>query len=69
MVFLNIFQIRQIFNNTYFEEHLRTTASESKPLRCIAFIKMMANVSSCGKFLSNHHLFLFICSRFKVLQS
>ena len=52
----------------YFEEHLLTTASESKLLWCIVFIKVMVNVSSCGKVLSNYHLFLFICSRFKIPQ-
>ena len=32
-----------------FKEHLRTTTCESKLLRCIVFIKTMANVTSRGK--------------------
>ena len=47
-----------------FKEHLRTTACESKLLRCISFIEIMANINSRGKGLSNYHLFLFFYSRF-----
>ena len=32
-----------------FKEHLRTTACESKPLRCIVFIKAMVNITSRRK--------------------
>ena len=47
-----------------FKEHLQTTACESKLLRCIVFIKTMANITSRGKVLFNYHLFLFLCYRF-----
>ena len=46
-----------------FKEHLRTTACESKPLRCIVFIKAMTNITSCRKVSFNYHL-LFHYSRF-----
>ena len=46
-----------------FKEHLRTTACESKPLRCIVFLKAMANITSHGKVSFNYHL-LFHYSRF-----
>ena len=46
-----------------FKEHLRTTACESKPLRCIVFLKAMANITSHGKVSFNYHL-LSHCSRF-----
>ena len=46
-----------------FKEHLRTTACESKPIRCIVFVKTMANITSRGKVSSNYHL-LFFYSRF-----
>ena len=45
------------------KEHLRTTACESKPLRCIVFIKAVANITSRGKVSVNYHL-LFHYSRF-----
>ena len=46
-----------------FKEHLRTTACESKPLRCIVFIEAMANINSRSKVSFNYHL-LFHYSRF-----
>ena len=46
-----------------FKEHLRTTACEFKPVRCIVFIKAMANITSRGKVSFNYHL-LFHYSRF-----
>ena len=46
-----------------FEEHMRMTACESKPLRCIVFINAMANITSRGKVSFNHDL-LFHYSRF-----
>ena len=46
-----------------FKEHLRTTACEVKPVRCIVFIKAMANITSRGKVSFNYHLF-FHYSRF-----
>ena len=46
-----------------FKEHLRATACESKPLRCIVFVKAMANITSRGKVSFNYHL-LFHYSRF-----
>ena len=46
-----------------FKEHLRTTAYEFKPARCITFIKAMANITSRSKVSFNCHL-LFHCSRF-----
>ena len=46
-----------------FKEHLRTTACESKPLRCIVLIKAMANIASRVNFSFNYHL-LFEYSRF-----
>ena len=39
-----------------FKEHLRTTACESKPLRCNVFLKAMANITSYGKVSFNYHL-------------
>ena len=33
-----------------FKEHLRTTACESKPLRCVVFIKTRANLLLAVKF-------------------
>ena len=46
-----------------FKEHLRTTACEFKPVRCIVFIKAMANIASRGEVSFNCHL-LFHYSRF-----
>ena len=46
-----------------FKEHLRTTACETKPIRCIVFIKTMANITSHGIVSSNYHL-SFLYSRF-----
>ena len=46
-----------------FKEHLRTTDCESKPLRCIVFLKAMANITSHRKVSFNYHL-LSHCSRF-----
>ena len=46
-----------------FKEHLRTTACEFKRLRCIVFLKAMANITSHGKVSFNYHL-LFHYSRF-----
>ena len=45
------------------KEHLRTTACESKPVRCIFFIKAMANTTFRGKVSFNYHL-LFHYSQF-----
>ena len=45
-----------------FKEHLRTTACEFKRLRCIVFLKAMANITSHGKVSFNYHL-LFPYSR------
>ena len=42
-----------------FKQHLRTTAREPKLLRCIVFIKTMANITSRSKVLSNY-LFILI---------
>ena len=39
-----------------FKEHLLTTACEFKPVRCIVFIKAMANITSRGKVSFNCHL-------------
>ena len=47
-----------------FKQHLRTTAREPKLLRCIVFIKTMANITSRSKVLSIIYLFLFLYSRF-----
>ena len=41
-----------------FKEHLRTTACEFKPVRCIVFIKAMANITSRGKVSFNYLLYL-----------
>ena len=46
-----------------FKEHLLTTACEFKPVRCIVFIKAMANITSRGKVSFSCHL-LFHYSRF-----
>ena len=46
------------------KEHLQTTACEYELLRCIVFIKTMANINSRVKVLFNYHLFLFLCSWF-----
>ena len=48
---------------TDFKEHLRTTAGEVKPVRCIVFIEAMANITSRGKVSFSCHL-LFHYSRF-----
>ena len=40
-----------------FKEHLRTTACESKRLRCIVFVKAMANITFPSKVSLNYHLF------------
>ena len=39
-----------------FKEHLRMTACEVKPVRCIPLIKAMANITSRGKVSFNCHL-------------
>ena len=44
-------------------EHLRTTACESKPVWCIVFIKAMTNTTFRGKVSFNYHL-LFHYSQF-----
>ena len=46
-----------------FKEHLRTSACEVKPVRCIVFIEAMANITSHGKVSFSCHL-LFHYSRF-----
>ena len=45
------------------KEYLRTTACQSKSVRCIVFIKAMANTTFGGKFSFNYHL-LFHYSQF-----
>ena len=45
------------------KEDLRMNACESKPLRCIVFIKAVANITSDSKVSFNYHL-LFHYSRF-----
>ena len=46
-----------------FKEHLQMTACESKPIRCIVFVKAMANITNRGKVSPNYHL-LFLYSQF-----
>ena len=46
-----------------FKEHLQTTACESKPIRCIVFVKTMANITNRGKVSPNYRL-LFLYSQF-----
>ena len=42
---------------------LQMTACESKPIRCIVFVKAMANITNRGKVSPNYHL-LFLYSQF-----
>ena len=44
-----------------FKEYMRMTACEFKPLRCIVFIKTMANITSRGKVSFNHDLLFHYC--------
>ena len=50
-----------------FKEHVRTAACESKSIRCIVFVKTVANITNRGKVPSNCHL-LFLLSDL-ILQS
>ena len=50
-----------------FKEHVRTAACEFKSIRCIVFVKTVANITNRGKVPSNYHL-LFLLSDL-ILQS
>ena len=56
-------RLQQLLSCEICKEHLRTAACEFKPVRCIVFIKAMANIASRGEVSFNCHL-LFHYSRF-----